>query len=177
MLFRSLAIAFGGGSAAEAQQPVSSLNELWMRIKSGDRVFVTDGSGRETAGVFAQVSASTLSLVVDGQLHDIPSVDIREIAKRGDSVWNGFLIGASVGAVLGALTGAAVGCEECDEPVSGAAELAVGQGIFFGGVGALIDYLIKGRTVAFRVSTTALRFRPVLSVGQRGVHASMVVSF
>jgi hypothetical protein len=169
-----LALVFAGCAAAEAQQPVSSVADLWMRVKSGDRVFVKDGSGEETAGVFAKVSDSTLSLSVDGQLRDIPVADVREIARRGDSPMNGFLIGAGVGAVLEAV--AFVGCDEAhEECLHPAAAAAIGV-VVFGGVGALIDHFIKGRTVVFRVKSTALQLQPGLSVGQGQVRASLALS-
>jgi hypothetical protein len=169
-----LSLVFGGCAAAEAQQPVSSFADLWMRLKSGDQVFVTDGSGQETAGVFAKVSDSSLSLLVEGQVRDVPSGDVREIAKQGDSLMNGFLIGAGIGAVLEAA--AFVDCDEAlEECLHPAAAAAIG-GLVFGGVGALIDHFIKGRTVVFRVKSTALRLRPGLSVGQGQVTASLVLS-
>ena len=88
-------------------------------------------------------------------------------------MWNGFLIGAGIGAVL---EGAAFAdCddtyEECLHP---AAAAAIG-GVLFGGIGALIDHFIKGRTVVFRVKGTALRLRPDAAVGRHGVSASLVV--
>ena len=142
-------------------------------MKSGDTVFVMDGSGRETTGVFAKVSESNLSLLVDGQLQDLLVTDVRQIARRGDSVWNGFLIGAAIGAVIAGTASAS--CDdavyECAHP---AAEAAAGAAVF-GGIGALIDHFIKGRTVVFRVKSTALRLRPGAAVGRHGVSASLVV--
>jgi hypothetical protein len=102
------------------------------------------------------------------------STEIREFARRGDSVLNGFLIGAGIGAVVEALAYADCddAVEECLHP---AAAAAIG-GAFFGGVGALIDYFIKGRTVVFRVKSTALRVLPGVSIGQGRVRASLVFS-
>jgi len=163
-----------GTCAAAQAQPVSAFPDLWMRLKSGDKVFVLDGSGRETAGVFAKVSDSTLSLLVDGQLRELPPTDVRQIARQGDSLMNGFLIGAAIG---GGLEAAAFSsCDDIyDECLHPAAAAAIG-GLFFGGVGALIDHFIKGRTVVFRVKSTALRFRPGVDASQRGVRASLVLS-
>jgi hypothetical protein len=111
---------------------------------------------------------------VDGQLRDVPLTDVREIARRGDSLMNGFLIGAGIGAVLEAA--AFVDCDEAsDECIHPAAAAAFG-GLVFGGVGALTDYFIKGRTVVFRVNSTALQLRPGLSVGRGQVRASLVLS-
>ena len=97
----TLVLVLGSCVAAEAQPQASAFGDLWRHVKSGDTVFVMDGSGRETTGVFAKVSDSNLSLLVDGQLQDLPVTDVRQIARRGDSVWNGFLIGAAIGAVIG----------------------------------------------------------------------------
>jgi hypothetical protein len=94
----------GSCAAAEAQPQATAFGDLWQHVKSGDTVFVMDGSGRETTGVFAKVSDSNLS---------------------------------------------------------------------FGAVGALIDHFIKGRTVVFRVRSTALRLRPDATVGRHGVSASL----
>ena len=169
----TLVLVLGSCAAAEAQPQASAFGDLWQHVKSGDTVFVTDGSGRETTGVFAKVSDSNLSLLVDGQLRDLPVMDVRQIARRGDSVWNGFLIGAALGAAIEIASFA--NCDDTyEECVHPAAAGAVG-GLVFGGVGALIDHFIKGRTVVFRVKNTALRLRPGAAVGQHGVSASLAV--
>jgi hypothetical protein len=170
----TLTLILGGYACAEAQQPVSSFADLWMHVKSGDTVFVTDGSGQQTAGVFTKVSESTLSLVVDGQPREVPAADVREIAKRGDSLLNGTLIGAGIGAVL---EGAAfVDCDETTEECIHPAAAAAMGAIVFGGAGALIDHLRKGRTVVFRVKTAAVRLRPDVVIRRGGVSASVVLT-
>ena len=98
------------GSAA-AQQPVGSFEDLWSRVKSGNTIYVTDTSARETTGTLVKIADSTLTILVDGQVRDIPSLDVRQIAKRGDSVRNGFLIGAAIGAA-GAAGAFAGDCSE-----------------------------------------------------------------
>ena len=170
----TLALVLGICGAANAEEPVSSFADLWARLKSGDRVFVTDGAGQQTVGVFAKVSDSTLSLLVEGQIRELPATEVREIARQGDSLLNGFLIGAGIGAVLEAAAFA-----ECDEVfeecLHPAAAAAVG-GVVFGGIGALIDHFIKGRTTVFRVKRTALRFRPDVSIAQNGAKVSIALS-
>jgi hypothetical protein len=170
----TLALVLGCCGAVKAEEPVSSFADLWMRLKSGDRVFVIDGAGQETVGVFARVSNSTLSLLVDGQMRELPSTEVREIARRGDSLLNGFLIGAGIGAVLEAA--AFADCDEVfEECLHPAAAAAVG-GVVFGGIGALIDHFIKGRTVVFRVKSTALRLQPTVSVAQNRTKVSIALS-
>ena len=163
--------------AAEAQG-VSSLAELSTRVPSGQQVYVRNSGGWEVSGTFLRVSDSMLSLMVDGKPHDIPVGEVREVARRGDSVWNGFLIGAAFGALMGALE-SGEGEQEVDLCTPGAAcrlTHAVLVAPTLGGIGALIDRFIVGRTVVFRVPSTALRLRPSWSVTQGGVWASVVLS-
>jgi hypothetical protein len=164
-----------GTVSLSAQSPasgavVSSSDELWMKIKSGDAVYVLDSSARETAGTFAKVSQSSLELLVDGQIREIPLSDVREIARRGDPLWNGALIGAAVG---GGLTALACG-NECTtgERVG----VIVTSALIWGAVGMGIDALIHGRTVVYRATPLkTVRFMPVLSRHQ--VSAALSVGF
>jgi hypothetical protein len=62
---------------------------------------VTCVRGRRTSKgvqiVFGKASDSALTLMVNGDLRDVPFSDVRRITRRGgDSLWNGLLIGASV---------------------------------------------------------------------------------
>ena len=164
----------GAGPASAFAQTEPSLTDAGKHLKMGDRVFVSDGRGHETTGVFAKLSDTSLSVLVNGQVEEIPVAEIRQIDKRGDSLLNGFLIGAAIGAGLEVAVYAS-----CDEAISdclnpgGAA--AVGAGVF-GAVGALIDHFIKGRTPVFRVKQTAVGIRPSITVRQHAVSASLVFS-
>ena len=111
-----LGLVLGMPVSVGAQAPVSALSDLWMRVRSGDRVFVTDAGGVETAGIFGKVSDSALTLVVDGQPRDIPSTSVREIARAGDSLKNGFFIGAAIGGSLWAI--AAATCDDNAPPAT-----------------------------------------------------------
>jgi len=120
---------------------------------------------------------TTGSVLVNGNLREVPATEVREIARRGDSVMNGLLIGAAFGA--GAVAGASSDCEEpypgygvCITPAVGAVTFSM----VYGGIGALIDHFIKGRTVVFRAQRTEFRLSPGFSVGEREVRASIVLS-
>jgi len=169
-----LSLLVMGFSSASAQQAEPSLTDAGKHLKMGDRIFVSDGQGHETAGLFAKLSDSSVSVLVNGQLEEISVADIREIEKRGDSLLNGFLIGAAIGAGLEVAAYAS-----CDDAVSDClnpgAAAAVGGGVF-GAVGALIDHFIKGRTPVFRVKQTAVGIRPAIAVRQHTVSASLVFS-
>ena len=180
----TLSVLFVVCAAAEARQSVNRFADLSTRIKSGDRVFVKDASGQETSGVFAKVSDTSLSILVNGNLREVPATEVREIARQGDSVRNGLLIGAAFGAGVAAIAvvGTSSECKEPRSPYSGCippaagAVVAVAGGLVYGGIGALIDHFIKGRTVVFKAQRTAFRLSPGFSVGEREVRASIVLS-
>jgi len=168
-------VALALSVSAEAQQPVGSLEDLWSRVKSGNTVYVTDTSARETTGTFMKIADATLTILVDGQVRDIPTLDVRQIAKRGDSVKNGFLIGAAIGA---AIFGAAVSgscSEDCDgDNQFPAVPVVIVAALEFGGIGALIDYFIRGRTVVYRAGTRArVQITPLVLAHDRGIRLSL----
>ncbi len=160
---------------AAAQQPVGSFEDLWSRVKSGDTVYVTDASARETTGTFVKVADATLTILVDGQVRDIPSLDVRQVAKRGDSVMNGFLIGVAIGGALGAAAAFSncsgdCGADQQFPPVV----VVIASALEVGGIGALIDYFIKGRTVVYRAATRVrVQFTPLVLGHDRGVRLSL----
>jgi hypothetical protein len=167
---------FAESRGGATRGPVSSFDELWTKVKSGDTVYVLDSSARETTGTFAKASQASMELLVDGQIREIPLTDIRQVARRGDSLWNGALIGAAFGAVtLQASCGSALnGSGECTR--LGRVGLAMmGAGVW-GAIGAGIDALIHGRTVVYRsTAQRTARFIPTLS--WRQVSARLSVGF
>lgn len=169
----ALGLMFVLPASSGAQAPVSALSDLWMRVRSGDRVFVADASGVETEGIFGRVSDSALTLVVNGQPRDIPSASVREISKAGDSLKNGFLIGAAIGGGLWGL--AAATCDDTYDACDNAAATVVGGALVWGGLGMLVDHFVKGRTVVFRVGATSVRLTPTVSVDRGAVRLSLNV--
>jgi hypothetical protein len=149
---------------AEAQQPVGSMETLLSRVKSGDTVYVTDSMARETTGTFVKLADGTLTVLAGGQLRDMPTLDVRQVSRHGDSVWNGFLIGAAIGVALGAVGGAM----QNDYAVSITANT-----LMFGGISALIDHFIDGRTVVYRAGPRpTVRIAPMLLPHQHGIQIS-----
>jgi hypothetical protein len=110
-----------------------------LQLKTGDTVWVTRSSGATLSGTLTGVSATTLT--VDGQT--VPYEPGLRLARAGDSLWNGFLIGAA----FGALSGSTIAAEAClDSPLW---HCAVGGALGFGAVGAFIDWRRQGRTIVF----------------------------
>jgi hypothetical protein len=89
-------------SACAHVQPTQSWPELRQRLAPGRPIAVVDVKGSEVQGKVASVSASALTLKVNGALRRFDSADVREVRRNGDSLRNGLLIGAAVG-VLGAI--------------------------------------------------------------------------
>ena len=156
----------GAQSPATALEPLSSFDTLWSRVRNGDVVYVTDDRAQTTTGIFANASGSTLSMLVDGQMRDTALGDIRLIARRGDPVRNGVLIGVGVGAGVSALT--FVGCENADCALL---PVIVVYGALYGaGIGALVDFLIVGRTTVYRASgVKRVSFMPLVGRGRQGL--------
>jgi hypothetical protein len=109
------------------------------------RVFVllADG-GEEIAGHLLDLGPGGATLFIDGVRRDVPIASVLRVQTRGDSLWNGALIGAAVGALAFAFVAAEYGDE------------AVGVGLVstaaWASIGASVDALLPGRTTIYRKS-------------------------
>jgi hypothetical protein len=125
-------------------------------------VFVRSTDGVEVRGQLLDLRPSTLSLFIDGTRRDIPLDTVDRIQTRGDSVWNGALIGAGIGAALWGMAAAELGGEFV--PVM------VGAAIGYGLIGAGVDAMIPGRTTIYS------KPRPT-AAGPAGKRAGLSVKF
>ena len=89
-----------------------------LRVIAGPdaMVTVTDATGTRLTGRIPELSASSLSIIANGQRHDFGEGDIASIRqRRGDPLGNGALWGAGITAGLAALAvGAAAADCDCD---------------------------------------------------------------
>jgi hypothetical protein len=144
---------------AAAQPPTT--DSLLGKLKTGDTVYLLDSGSREITGVFGKMSDSTVTLMVNGELQDYSLSGIRQITRRGgDSLWNGFAIGAVIGGLA-----AGVSTEHAGAGIAGA--------IFYGGIGALIDAVIDGRVVVYKASGKSVAVAPFVSGDRRGVQVAL----
>lgn len=142
---------------ASAQRAARSFEELQVRVKIGDTVYVIDGSGQETKGQIATLSAASLTLALDGNRRDFLPVAVTRVERRSrDSIRNGLLIGLGSGAVLGFLVGRTTDSPSCrlvpQPPIECGQGALIGTvgGAFWGGVGGWItDALIRKREVMY----------------------------
>jgi hypothetical protein len=163
--------AFAQSPAGHSGGPVSSVDRLSTKVKRGDTIYVLDTNARETKGILAEASESSIRLLVKGQIREIPAGDVQRVVRRGhgDTLKNGALIGAA----FGAFVGGAAAVQECGCPEGAAMLAVVGAGIY-GAIGAGIDALIPGRTVVYRATPQrTVRLAPVLSGHQAGARLSV----
>lgn len=142
-LLVTLVLMLGISRPGAAQTVSRPFADLGRYLDPGDTVFVTGRETGETRGRLVRVSPNAVVVIVEGQEREFPSTEIGWIEKRGDSVWNGVLIGAFV-LGLPFAGGAGASCSpNCGAAVTGA---ALGGAAIGAGVGALIDSLHQGRT-------------------------------
>jgi len=163
-----------------ASQPLdSSVARIQAQLERGDRITVTDTSGRSVSGVLLDVAAGSMHLRGAAGPVEIPVQEVEEVRRRGDSPWNGLLLGAALGATLGFST-----YTECDpqppEHLCGG-NLTTNRGMetavaaaMFGAIGLSVDILMQGTTTTYRAPSPARSgFRVAVSPSQVGAQFGM----
>ena len=151
-------------SPARAQPAFSGLT-----VKPGDFVYVTESSGVVVGGPLTSISPS--GLTIDG--HEFRPAPGLKIERLGDSLRNGMLIGMAVGAGAAAVTGGQ-GCASSRDCPRRA--IFVGAVVFYGAVGAFIDWRHKGRTVIYHtplVATPSVRITPEVTSARKALHVAL----
>jgi hypothetical protein len=151
-----LILGMGLPIAAEAQKAASSLRQMRELVSVGDDVILTDLQGRRIRGRVAEISSSTIGLIVDGARTDFAEGDLDTISQR-DSRWNGTLWGLGVGGALGA------GLDRSLVKEYGREDIGVGDSVAFiaeaaavgAGIGFVVDALIKGERLLYARSQTS----------------------
>ena len=83
------------------ETPTAVFEALPLLVNLGDRVSVTDDTGRELQGELIDITPSALSVLVDDTRHDLQEANITQIRqRRPDSVKNGALIGLLSGVLF-----------------------------------------------------------------------------
>lgn len=160
--------ALGSPHGFRVPGPVPSVEDLWLRVRQGDTIDVVMRDGRKARGRFVEVSATTVTMSVRGELRQISEVEVDRITRPG----NGFRQGAFWGAVIGASMGAVVsaGCRtrssDCGAPPLVAIYMALPGALW----GTVIGALIPRHAVVYEPGSPAeLRLMPMLGAGRVGV--------
>jgi hypothetical protein len=170
-------------AAVSAQEVAPSFDALAGRIHVGDRIWVTDATGREVRGRLERLSSDELVLKDNGS-DTFAAADVRRVRARDrDSLKNGTLIGLGVGGTMG--TAWCIGAIADDSgDIDAGVECAEGFTVF-PGLGALIglavDALIPGKvrvvyqaSLPREASRASLMVVPLFSSRQRGLAVSFV---
>ena len=167
--FVTLAATLFAAAAATAQ-PVQSFSDVGQQLNVGDRVRVVDSDGRRHEGSVRSLSPSTL--VVDGPAgtRGFTAATTARIARRGDGLGNGLLIGAVTGGVLGVVIVA-----DFDDNQPAGNYLAGGSvlGLTFAGIGALVDALHEGERTVYAAAGVRATVAPLVSPRAVGVAAAL----
>jgi hypothetical protein len=139
-----------------------------LKARSGDIVFVTRATGTTISGPLGAISPSSITVNQETIRYE-PGL---KIAREGDRLWNGIIIGAAIGVAAGVT----IGAEAClDESI---APCAAGGAAVWAGIGALVDWLHKGRTTIFEAPRTGkpgVRLMPAIGLERKKV--DLVLSF
>ena len=159
-------------SQSAAQEPPETppavFQDLPLLVNLGDRIAVTDDTGRELQGDLVDISPSALSVLVAGTRYDLQEANITGIRQwRPDSVKNGALLGLLAGA------GSAVALLEASDVQW--AVMPVFMGGEGAGIGALVDAMITKSTLIFSKKRPArgISVAPLLSRDRTGVAISL----
>ena len=177
MLALALVTVLATAAHAEAQT-AASFDELPLVLRPGDRVTVTDDSGRNLTGRIIDLSPSTLSLKARGARLDLRAAEVSFIRqRRPDPLRNGALIGLGVGAIPAAyLSWLAHGYAHNEGGQSAASGVAGWSLLLAAGIGAGVDALIQRSHVIYGPTGAAQRrltVSPLLSGHRRGVAVSL----
>jgi hypothetical protein len=183
---RIILLVFAGfvvtAAAVSAQEAAASFDALAGRIHVGERIWVTDATGREVRGRLERLSSDGLVLKANG-LETFAAADVRRVRARDrDSLKNGTLIGLGVGGAMGTAWCFGAVADDSGE-IDARVECFEGFTVF-PGLGALIglavDALIPGKMrVVYQASLpqgasrASLIVVPLFSSRARG----LVVSF
>ena len=147
------AVLIAGGAAAQESSP-RGVARVFMQLAD---------SGEEITGYLIDLGPAGATLLVEGVRREVPIASVLRVQTRGDSLWNGALIGAAVGAVTFALVAAEYGDEVVVAGLVNTAMLAA--------IGASVDALIPGRTTIYRKtpgdSLRSAGLRPVFAMKLR----------
>ena len=149
--------------AAEQHKPTPApVDFSRLRLLVGDVVYVTDlTTGVEVKGPIRSLSPDALA--IDGLQFEIGQPLKIELA--GDPIWDG----AAIGFGVGALFGVTIGSEACLHAPQWTC--AVSGGVTYAALGALIDWVHKGRRFVYATSSerAGVRIVPEVSSHQKSV--------
>ncbi len=171
----AVTIAMPSLSAAQGppDTPTATFRELPLLVSLGDRITVTDDTGRELQGELIDLSPSALSVLVDDTRYDFQETGITGIRQRRadslkDGALRGFISGAAIMSVLLLSSG-------CSFHPAGVLAVIGAYGGLGAGIGAGVDSAHVGSRVVYdtRGSSRRVSVAPLISRDRTGVAVSL----
>jgi hypothetical protein len=173
-------LMFASSVFAQETRIPSSFESLQtsLKLRAGERIEITDLSGRKTSGKLESISGSVLTARTGNSTLEFKESGIAEIRHRKpERWWDGMLIGMGVGAASGLATSMS-SCGNDSECAFYTSVVLVPT--FAGGgagIGAIIDSLHhKNETVYSRNGGSVLRslnVAPIVGKDKKGVSVSL----
>ena len=158
-------------------QAVQTLDEAQSRLQGQD-VYVGDGAGREVRGTVADISRSSVRLLVDGDSRNFDAANIQFIDRHvGDSRLNGALWGLAIGAgagFVGMLLSRGMALEDLGRALALATIVAPAAGT---AAGVAIDASTTARERVYARTPTSSRGGASLGLSGHGVGLAVQVRF
>jgi hypothetical protein len=164
---------------AAAAQPATDARRA--KVSQGDRVRVTDESGRTITARVAAISDSGLTLQDGSERAEIPYGAIVKIDRPRDRVWDGALAGFAIGAGIGLIGIMAEDTETSCQPEQWFCGASFGPPpstvvLLLGGIGAGIgvgvDSLIGGKKTLYERGRQ-VRIAPVVGRGRAAARVTV----
>ena len=167
-----VAVVLTLAAASVNAQELRTFADLGLDLNLGDRVRVVDRDGVRHEGMVQTLPPDTLVILGPDGTHAFTSETAATVARRGDPVWTGALIGFIPGFVMG--TQFVLGFSDHEEPLSTYVMAGGIVGLGGAGLGALIDSLHEGLRPVYRAErTTAVAVTPVISSRRFGAVAAI----
>jgi hypothetical protein len=151
---------------------------LKPRARGRDTVTVTDTSGNAVTGPIADLSSSSLGLLVGGTRRDLAEGDVKTISQgRHASLATGAKWGLIAGAGFGAVVGLAQDWDNSDIPAGVGVLAEIGYMAGFGSaIGVGVSALIRTHHVIFAkpgAPSATLTVSPLVTRERKGVALSL----
>jgi hypothetical protein len=154
----------GGGGGASRTTAIRA--EIGPVIEPNSKVFVFNETGERIQGRLVEITDQTIILAASAGLAEVPLASILRI-ERPDGAGDGARAGLTLGITLGLLNGALARTNDRGAFMAGS---AVGNGIVFAGIGALIDLAFdNSKTLYERGRGTRVTVAPLAGPDRAGV--------
>ncbi len=156
-------------STSATAQPVTTFEDLGLRVDLGDRAHISLPGGGRFSGRVVDLTRDAIEIESSAGRRRFVAAEVGRVEVSGDSLRNGAVIGLASGALFGGLFASGFS----DHPSAG--DVMVGAAIFGGigaGIGLGIDALIRGNRLVYRAAPPRASLVPVITPRAVGLTAA-----